>query len=76
MTDVRSFTGSGHSEAIARACAKAMGEAALPIGEPLRENAVLLLVFPVYCERVPPPVAAFYGHAGRSGRRLSLATAA
>lgn len=57
MTDVRFFTGSGHSEAIARACAGAMGEAALPMGEPLRENAVLLLVFPVYCERVPPPVA-------------------
>ena len=60
MTDVRFFTGSGHSEAIARACAGAMGEAALPMGEPLRENAVLLLVFPVYCERVPPPVAAFF----------------
>ena len=59
MTDVRFFTGSGHSEAIARACAGAMGEAALPMGEPLRENAVLLLVFPVYCERVPPPVAAY-----------------
>lgn len=59
MTDVRFFTGSGHSEAIARACAGAMGEAALPMGEPLRENAVLLLVFPVYCERVPPPVSAF-----------------
>ena len=57
MTDVRYFTGSGHSEAISRACAAAMGEAALPMGEPLRENAVLLLVFPVYCERVPPPVA-------------------
>ena len=59
MTDVRFFTGSGHSEAVARACAGAMGEAALPMGEPLRENAVLLLVFPVYCERVPPPVAAY-----------------
>ena len=59
MTDVRYFTGSGHSEAVARACAGAMGEAALPMGEPLRENAVLLLVFPVYCERVPPPVAAY-----------------
>ena len=59
MTDVRYFTGSGHSEAIARACAAAMGEAALPMGEPLRENAALLLVFPVYCERVPPPVAAY-----------------
>ena len=59
MTDVRYFTGSGHSEAIARACAGAMGEAALPMGEPLRESAVLLLVFPVYCERVPPPVAAY-----------------
>lgn len=59
MTDVRFFTGSGHSEAVARACAGAMGEVALPMGEPLRENAVLLLVFPVYCERVPPPVAAY-----------------
>lgn len=59
MTDVRFFTGSGHSEAVARACAEALHEAALPMGEPLRENAVLLLVFPVYCERVPPPVAAY-----------------
>ena len=58
MTDVRYFTGSGHSEAIARACAEALHEAALPMGEPLRESAVLL-VFPVYCERVPPPVAAY-----------------
>lgn len=64
MTDVRYFTGSGHSEAIARACAGAMGEAALPMGEPLRENAVLLLVFPVYCERVPPPVAAYLKSCG------------
>ena len=76
MTDVRFFTGSGHSEAIARACAGAMGEAALPMGEPLRENAVLLLVFPSTASAFPRPSPLFYGHAGRSGRRLSLATAA
>ena len=59
MTDVRYFTGSGHAQEIALACAEALGEPALPLREPLRKNAVLLLVFPVYCERVPPPVAAY-----------------
>ena len=64
MTDVRYFTGSGHARSIALACAEAVGEAALPLGEPLRENAVLLLIFPVYCERVPPPVAAYLAACG------------
>ena len=73
MTDVRFFTGSGHSEAIARACAGAMGEAALPMGEPLRENAVLLLVFPVYCERVPPPVADYLKMCGAERAALVAA---
>ncbi len=60
MIDVYCFSGGGHSEEVAVCCAARLGGQVIPVGaETSCEGERALFVFPVYCERLPPPVAGF-----------------
>ena len=60
MIDVYCFSGGGHSEEVAVCCAAWLGGQVIPVGtETNCEGERALFVFPVYCERLPPPVAGF-----------------
>ena len=61
MITVIYFTGSGHSQAVAEWMADKLSckaTAQESLGNPV-ENVTTVVVFPVYCQNVPPPVVAF-----------------
>lgn len=55
------FSGSGHSEAVARFFANKLGIPALSITADTdgKDTGTAVVVFPVYCQNLPPPVKAF-----------------
>lgn len=60
MIDVYCFSGGGHSEEVAAFCAERLGGRVIPIGSETNcKGEKALFVFPVYCERLAPPVAEF-----------------
>lgn len=60
MIDVYCFSGSGHSEEVAAYCAARLGGRVIGLAEAgACEADRALVVFPVYCENLPPPVASF-----------------
>ena len=60
MIDVYCFSGAGHSAEVAAHCAERLGGRVISIGEETKcRGERVLIVFPVYCENLPPPVAGF-----------------
>lgn len=60
MTRVYYFSGSGHSKAVADALAELLGEEALELTSHKGGSvSVAAVVFPVYCQNLPPMVKAF-----------------
>ena len=61
MTAIYCFSGSGHSRAVANALASALGEPVTEItaAPPIASADTAVVVFPVYCQNVPPPVRQF-----------------
>lgn len=60
MIDVYCFSGAGHSAEVAAYCAKRLGGRVIPIGaDTVCRDERALIVFPVYCENLPPPVVGF-----------------
>ena len=60
MIDVYCFSGAGHSAEVAAYCAERLGGRVISIGEETKcRGERVLIVFPVYCENLPPPVAGF-----------------
>lgn len=60
MTRIYCFSGTGHSQAVAAYFASRLGLDVLPITADTTGRAdVAVVVFPVYCQNVPPPVMDF-----------------
>lgn len=60
MIDVYCFSGAGHSAEVAAHCAERLGGRVISIGEETKcRGERVLIIFPVYCENLPPPVAGF-----------------
>lgn len=60
MIDVYCFSGAGHSAEVAAHCAERLGGRVISIGaDTVCRGERVLIVFPVYCENLPPPVAGF-----------------
>ena len=60
MIDVYCFSGAGHSAEVAAYCAERLGGRVIPIGaDTVCRDERALIVFPVYCENLPPPVVGF-----------------
>lgn len=60
MIDVYCFSGGGHSADVAAYCAERLGGRIICIGsDTVCRGERALIVFPVYCENLPPPVVGF-----------------
>lgn len=74
MIDVYCFSGAGHSAEVAAYCAERLGGRVISIGaDTVCRGERALIVFPVYCENLPPPVAGFLRRA-EAGYAALIAT--
>lgn len=74
MIDVYCFSGAGHSAEVAAYCAERLGGRVISIGaDTVCRGERVLIVFPVYCENLPPPVAGFLRRA-EAGYAALIAT--